>query len=134
MYTATAQSAAGALGPRHVEPPARVEPSGLVGKVLRKIQWSRDHPALTLYFTDNTAYQVRVEDYDPSNRGLPKEIELDAGFKALLQERSDQPELNLTVIAARMTILQDRGWESRDGRPDCNWNQRHASIVLKFKE
>lgn len=45
-----------------------VDPSLLVGKVLRKLSRSSKHPTLTLDFSDNTTFQILVDGYDPVHR------------------------------------------------------------------
>lgn len=51
-----------------------INPSSLVGKVLRRVVRSPRHPTITLEFADSTVFRIQVEGYHPSPslQGIPK--------------------------------------------------------------
>ncbi|KAH8107911.1 hypothetical protein BXZ70DRAFT_21030 [Cristinia sonorae] len=113
--------------------PIGTPPAELVGKVLRRISRSDTHPTVTLYFTDNTQYQIRVDGYNPAYPGIPKAIEtnpaLEAVFHALERGSGD---VTYTISQAAVISLADRAYEL--GEKESEWVQHHAALAFKFKE
>ncbi|KAJ3554025.1 hypothetical protein NM688_g3316 [Phlebia brevispora] len=108
-----------------------VPPTDLVGKVLCQIHRSKNHPVLTLHFTDNTVYQIRVDGYDPAYPGLPKLFELDAIFDDFLSD--EQTPHHLTITRAHILTIKDGGFELLPGERESKFSQGHDSIALKFE-
>lgn len=109
-----------------------VNPSELVGKVLKHVRRSPNHPTVTLHFTDNTVFRVLVVGYDPVHRGIPKHIEMDPDLQSLLTPNNAQHDMNLTVSSAAMITLADKAFQL--GEKETRWDQHHSGIALKFKE
>ena len=129
MYATAANKLSSTLLQTHGPEPIGISPCDMTGKMLRSIRPSESHPALTLQFSDNTTYQVRVDGYNPSYPGLPKQIEMSPGLQDLLKRSSEQ-DLNLTVLKATIINLEDRGYQG--GRDESSWMKRHAGIALQF--
>ncbi|THH31811.1 hypothetical protein EUX98_g2398 [Antrodiella citrinella] len=114
--------------------PIGIPPTELVGKVLRKIARSSAHPTVTLYFTDKTSYQIRVDGYNPAYPGLPKAIEtnpaLESVFHALEHGAGD---VEYTISHAAIVSLADRAYELGE-KKESEWVQHHAALAFKFKE
>ncbi|KAJ7282994.1 hypothetical protein C8J57DRAFT_1055811 [Mycena rebaudengoi] len=112
-------------------PPLRLDhvginPSDLVGKVLKSVRRSEKHPSLTLSFADGTKVQVMVDGYDPIH-SRPKELEMDPSLNTILQS----PDLSLTVIDCALITLSDKAFELRQ---NDQWDQRHLGVAFKFAE
>lgn len=133
LSTATATANKATVQTKRAEPYG-ISPKDLIGKVLRKVRRSQAHPALTLYFTDNTIFQIRVDGYDPANPGLPKEFELDWEFEKLLDPDGSMPDLNLTIAnAAAITMKDSAGYQGNQGQREDLWANYHTTIALKFE-
>ncbi|CCM01481.1 uncharacterized protein FIBRA_03535 [Fibroporia radiculosa] len=109
-----------------------VDPTQLIGKVLKGVRRSPTHPNVTLYFTDNTAFQILVDGYDPRHRGVPKTIEMDSGLEPIFNHTKDLREVHLTVSNAARVTLADKAFDK--GGRGSKWDQTHRGIALKFKE
>ncbi|EMD37898.1 hypothetical protein CERSUDRAFT_83648 [Gelatoporia subvermispora B] len=109
-----------------------VDPSQLIGKVLRRVRRSRAHPNVTLYFADDTAFQIRVAGYDPQHRGIPKEIETDHALEPIFNHPSGECNVALTVANAAIITLADKAFAL--GERESRWDQQHAGVALKFRE
>ncbi|KZT70981.1 hypothetical protein DAEQUDRAFT_688366 [Daedalea quercina L-15889] len=109
-----------------------IDPRELIGKVVKGIRRSSTHPCVTLYFADNTAYQIRVDGYDPRHRGVPKTLECDSNFEPYLNHSGDLLEVHLTVANAAKVTLSDKAFDS--GGRGSRWDQAHSGIALKFVE
>jgi len=116
----------------HLQESVGVDPRDLIGKVLKGIRRSPVHPCVTLYFTDNTSYQIRVDGYDPKHRGIPKTLESDSNFEPYLAYPGDLLEVHLTVVNAAKVTLSDKAFDA--GGRGSRWNQAHSGIALKFEE
>jgi hypothetical protein len=110
-----------------------VDPSQIVGKVLVHIRKSPIHPAVTLHFSDNTTYQVRVDGYDPVHRGIPKELEMNSVLIPLFKPPGGQIDVQLTVTHARLVELKDTAHEWSE-TAESRWNVEHLALALKFTE
>ncbi|KAI0081247.1 hypothetical protein K474DRAFT_1635942 [Panus rudis PR-1116 ss-1] len=113
-----------------------LSPSVLVGRVLKRVSRSSTHPVITLYFTDNTTYQVRVDGYDPMYPGLPKAIETDPELEPILNDiEAAHADAAYTIVGATTTTLTDRAYQSGEhGKKDAEWKQSHSALAFKFKE
>ncbi|OCH95167.1 hypothetical protein OBBRIDRAFT_646596 [Obba rivulosa] len=109
-----------------------VDPSQLIGKVLRRVRRSRSHPNVTLYFTDDTAFQIRVVGYDPQHRGIPKAIETDHALEPIFNHPAGECNVALTVANAAIITLADKAFAL--GERESRWDQQHAGVALKFHE
>ncbi|TFY69158.1 hypothetical protein EVJ58_g576 [Rhodofomes roseus] len=116
----------------HRQEPPGVDPRLLIGKVLKGIRRSPAHPCVTLYFTDNTSYQVRVDGYDPKHRGIPKTLESDSNFEPYLASPGEHFDVHLTVANAAKVTLSDKAFDA--GGRGTRWDQAHSGIALKFEE
>jgi len=110
-----------------------VDPDQIVGKVLVHTRRSPTHPAVTLHFADNTAYQVRVDGYDPVHRGIPKELETNSVLLPLFKPPAGQIDVHLTVTHARMVLLKDTAHQWSE-KAESRWNVEHVAFALKFAE
>ncbi|KAI9509727.1 hypothetical protein F5148DRAFT_1185452 [Russula earlei] len=110
-----------------------VDPDQIVGKILVRVRRSPTHPAVTLHFADNTAYQVRVDGYDPVHRGIPKELETNSVLLPLLKRAAGQVDVHLTVTHARLVELKDTAHEWSE-TAESRWNVEHVALALKFAE
>lgn len=124
--------------PRHTtkEPcpptPVGVDPAQLIGKALKGVRRSHNHPNVTLQFTDNTAFQILVDGYDPRHRGVPKYIETDPDLEPIFNHPDDLRDGPLTICNAARITLADKAFDL-NGR-GSRWDQTHCGIALKFKE
>lgn len=109
-----------------------VDPSQLIGKVLRRVRRSRTHPNVTLYFSDRTAFQIRVVGYDPQHRGIPKEIETDHALEPIFNHPAGECGVALTVANAAIITLADKAFAL--GERESRWDQQHSGVALKFRE
>ena len=109
-----------------------VNPSELVGKVLKHVRQSSNHPTITLHFSDNTVFRVLVVGYDPVHRGVPKHIEMDPDLEALLLLTDTERDVELTVSNAVMITLADIAYQVGDR--ETRWNQNHSGLALRFRE
>jgi len=113
--------------------PIGVPPAELVGKVLRKISRSNAHPTVTLYFTDKTQYQIRVDGYNPAYPGIPKEIETNPALESVFHALEHGPgDVEYTISHAAIISLADRAYEL--GEKESEWVQHHAALAFKFEE
>lgn len=111
-----------------------IDPSEIIGKVLRRARQSSTHPTITLDFADHTTVQVLVDGYDPVHRGIPKQLEMDDGLDAIL---SANKSLNLEVIDCAFVTLQDVAFDckyTRYSSKAVSWEQKHLGLALKFSE
>ncbi|KAJ7683233.1 hypothetical protein B0H17DRAFT_1160945 [Mycena rosella] len=104
-------------------PPLRIDhlginPSDLVGKVLKSVRRSDKHPSLTLAFDDHTRVKIMVDGYDP-------ELEMDPSLAALFT--SDAP-VDLTVTDCALITLSDKAFAPQGDQ----WDQRHLGVAFKF--
>ncbi|KAL6310331.1 hypothetical protein BKA93DRAFT_814084 [Sparassis latifolia] len=109
-----------------------VNPSELVGKVLKHVQRSRNHPSVTLHFTDNTVYQILVDGYNPVHRGLPKDLEMDSGLEPILNPADGRCDVNLTLTNATVITMVDKAFQL--GERESQWDQQHSALALRFAE
>ncbi|CAL1707619.1 unnamed protein product [Somion occarium] len=110
-------------------------PHEMVGKRLIRVTRSATHPVVTLYFADETSYQVRIDGYNPGHPGLPKAIETDPELEPILNELENNSDMVYTVSEATLTTLTDRAFQAgKQGRPDAEWKQVHSAVAFKFKE
>ncbi|KAF7315444.1 hypothetical protein MIND_00059300 [Mycena indigotica] len=103
-----------------------LDPSSLVGRVLKTIKHSEKHPSLTLHFLDGTRIQIMVDGYSPAHPGVPKELEMSPSFRALFNAGDS---VDLTVTDCALITLSDKAFalESND-----QWDQRHLGVAFKF--
>lgn len=116
----------------HHQEPIGADPRALIGKVLKGIRSSPAHPCVTLYFADNTSYQIRVDGYDPRHRGIPKTLEADSNFEPYLNRPGELLDVSLTVVNAAKITLSDKAFDA-SGR-GSKWDQAHSGIAMKLKE
>ncbi|KAI0785621.1 hypothetical protein C8Q75DRAFT_882321 [Abortiporus biennis] len=113
--------------------PIGIHPSEMIGKVLKRISRSDKHPTVTLYFTDNTSFQIRVDGYNPMYPGLPKQIETDPALEPIFSRLEDDTDpVAFTISHAVMTTLTDRAFQK--GEKDSHWDQHHSAVAFKFAE
>jgi len=120
---------------RHRPPPLRlksvgVEPSVLVGKVLKHVRRSPVHPSLTLDFADNTSYQILVDGYNPRYRGVPKTLETDAASETLFDPPQGHKAVDLVVKDCAFIRMSDKAFERRQW--EHRWDQSHIALAFKF--
>ena len=109
-----------------------IDPSELVGKVLKSIRRSPSRPTMTVRFADNTTYQVRIDGYNPSHPGVPKQLEMDMDLSSLLA--SEQAEdLNWKVTKARTFKMLDKGF-SKLGKKEDSWHLDHTALAFQCEE
>ncbi|KAJ7497539.1 hypothetical protein FB451DRAFT_1019319 [Mycena latifolia] len=113
-------------------PPLRLDhvginPSDLVGKVLKSVRRSEKHPSLTLAFADGTRVQIMVDGYDPVHKGVPKELEMDPSLNDLFAGDA----VDLTVTDCALITLSDKAFARRP-RQDDQWDQHHLGVAFKF--
>lgn len=106
-----------------------LDPSSIIGKQLKRVSRSASHPVLTLDFTDDTTFQVRVDGYDPIHRGIPKELEMDAFFNDLVSHS----QVDLTVIDCALITLSDKAFQ-RNSEHSQDWDQKHLGVAFKFAQ
>ncbi|KAL0577632.1 hypothetical protein V5O48_004357 [Marasmius crinis-equi] len=109
------------------------DPSQLIGKVLTRARRSADHPALTLDFSDSTSYQVLVDGYNPRQKGVPKELEMDDSFDNILL--SNDGFIGLEIIDCAIITLSDKAFERKQIRSqetDLRWDKHHLGVAFKF--
>ncbi|KAH9949557.1 hypothetical protein B0H21DRAFT_99485 [Amylocystis lapponica] len=109
-----------------------INPSQLVGKVLKLVRRSPTHPNVTLHFSDNTTFQILVDGYDPVHRGIPKEIEMDPDLEPIFNHPEGQCAVDLTISKAAIVTLTDKAFVL--GERESRWDQYHSAIAFKFEE
>jgi len=110
-----------------------IHPSEMIGKVLKRVSRSPKHPTVTLHFTDNTTFQIRVDGYNPMYPGVPKQIETDPALAPIFSRLEDDSDPALfTISHAVMTTLRDRAFEL--GERESHWDQHHSAVAFKFAE
>lgn len=111
-----------------------ISPCELIGKVLIRLQRSPNHPAITLYFEDESVYQIRVDGYNPQHPGLPKQLEVDPSLEEMLFNKDNgRSGLSYTIENAVVTTLKDRATDCRNSQ-DVIWDQFHAAVAFRFQE
>ncbi|GJE92219.1 hypothetical protein PsYK624_083720 [Phanerochaete sordida] len=110
-----------------------VDPSEMVGKVLKSIRRSPAHPTLTLHFADRTAYQVRTDGYNPAHPGVPKQLESNMDLETLLASERALEDLNWTVSRARIFKMSDKGFSQLDKR-ETSWHLDHTALAFQCEE
>ncbi|KAJ8509057.1 hypothetical protein ONZ45_g8725 [Pleurotus djamor] len=113
------------------------EPSALVGKVLRSVKRSPKHPVITMDFTDNTSYQIRIDGYDPQHPGVPKELEMDDTFFDLLNLPNGKLPVPSLVSNCAFVTLTDKAFERKQisgssKYQESGWEQNHLGLALKL--
>jgi len=111
---------------RRPEPAVGVDPRDLVGKTLTRVQRSPNHPALTLDFSDNTAYRLLVDGYNPGH-GVPKELEMDDTLDNIFNPPNGQLSVALPIIGCTSITLSDKAFQK-----ESRWDQNHLGIAFKF--
>ncbi|KAI0062901.1 hypothetical protein BV25DRAFT_1824943 [Artomyces pyxidatus] len=116
--------------------PIGVDPSVIVGKVLTRVRRSPTHPAITLYFADNTTYQVRVDGYHPSpdKRGTPKELEMNSLGQPIFRPPGGQIDVHLTVAKCRLVQIKDTAHEWSADMVESRWTVEHLALAMNFEE
>ncbi|KAL1689807.1 hypothetical protein GGG16DRAFT_126170 [Schizophyllum commune] len=127
--------------------PNSVEASSIEGKTLVNIRRSPNHPCLTLYFDDESSYQVLVDGYQANGQGTHKFLELNAHLEALLAdtaahlpapiERCAYSQLvdvafciDEAKCASAATTLGRR--PSISTAPRQTWDQKHTALAFKL--
>jgi len=116
----------------HRPEPIGVDPSQLIGKILKGVRRSRNHPNATLHFTDHSSFQILVDGYDPKHRGIPKSLEMDSGLEPIFSYPGDFPDGPRTITNAARITMADKAFDL--GGRGCHWDQAHCGIAMKFKE
>jgi len=130
---------------RRRPPPLRlteigIDPSSIIGKVLKRVSRSSIHPVLTLDFTDNTTFQILVDGYDPMHRGVPKELEMDPLLTELFTQ-GPSSQMELTIVDCALITLSDKAFQRRQMTSDRaptnphdvqQWDQHHLGVAFKF--
>ena len=109
-----------------------VDPSILIGKVLKRVSRSRIHPCLTLEFSDNTTYRVLVDGYDTKHRGVPTVLEMDAMVEPVFNPPDGHISVDLLVQGCTFVRLSDKAFERKSR--EFYWDQAHLGIAFKFGE
>ena len=99
----------------------------MVGKVLKSIRHS--HPISTLHFTGRTAYQIRIDGYNPSHPGVPKQLETDMDFSSLLASEQ-AADLNWTITKAGIFKMPDKRFSQFDKRR-ASWHLDRAALAFQ---
>ncbi|THH19953.1 hypothetical protein EW146_g1301 [Bondarzewia mesenterica] len=134
LSASPASACKGTIQPQPIRlEPIGVDPSSIIGKVLRHIRRSPAHPAVTLDFTDNTTYQIRVDGYDPVHRGVPKALEMNSLLDSLFKPPDGRKQVNLTIANCRFIKLKDTAHEWSEAA-ESRWNVEHLALAIKFKE
>lgn len=128
--------------PRRPPPPLRLDsvgisPKSLVGKVLKRVRRSQNHPTLTLDFADNTSFQVLIDGYNPSHPGVPKSLEMDPSLDPIFNPPSGHLVVDLTIADCASVTLMDKAYDARrelQGARDEQWDQHHIGVAFKFLE
>ena len=113
--------------------PDWVAPVSLAGKTLVQVHRSPNHPSITLHFSDNSSYQIRVDGYNPQFPGLDKVLEMNAQSHGIFPESGGQANVNLTVDRCASITMRDRAFDAR-GSKETSWDHEHLGVVFKFKE
>ena len=113
--------------------PIGIDPTAIIGKVIKRIKPSPTHPAVTLDFDDDTTYQVRIDGYDPVYRGTPKTIETNAVLRPLFQPTNGASHVHLTVTDCRLISLKDVAHQ-RTENAESRWSVEHLALAFKFEE
>ena len=113
--------------------PDEVDPVSLVSKTLVQVRRSPNHPSITLHFSDKSAYQIRVDGYNPQFPGLNKVFEMNAQLHGIFPESGGQTDVNLTVDRCASIRMRDKAFDARGSR-ETSWDQTHHGLVFKFKE
>ncbi|TFK68663.1 hypothetical protein BDN72DRAFT_820883 [Pluteus cervinus] len=109
-----------------------IDPTDIVGKVLKRARRSPTHPALTLDFDDDTTVQVLVDGYDPHHPGIPKVLETDPFLEALL---ANGQLVDLTILDCAFITLCDAAFQKSGTTHDATetrWDQKHLALAFKF--
>lgn len=111
---------------------AGMDPKLLVGKVLKRIRRSATHPAVTLSFADDTAYQVLVDGYNPRHgRASMRVLEMDGALQELFDPPGGHIAVDLVVKDCALIQLTDKAYEGREW--EQRWDQSHIAIAFKFE-
>ena len=111
---------------------AGVDPRLLVGKVLKHVRRSSNHPAITLSFSDETSYQILVDGYDPRHPGVPKILDMDDMLRRLFDPPEGLVDVDLVIMDCCAIKLSDKAF-AMEGRGQ-RWDQSHSGIAFKFEE
>ncbi|KAL1742288.1 hypothetical protein HDZ31DRAFT_43592 [Schizophyllum fasciatum] len=124
-----------------------VEPSTVQGKTLVNIRRSPHHPCLTLYFDDESSYQILVDGYQANGQGTHKFLELNANLEALLADTA--AHLPAPIERCAYSQLVDVAFcideakcataATATGRrpslstaPRQTWDQTHTALAFKL--
>ncbi|CAL1707618.1 unnamed protein product [Somion occarium] len=120
-------------------------PHEMVGKRLIRVTRSATHPVVTLYFADETSYQVRIDGYNPGHPGLPKAIETDPELEPILNElenNSDMPESKVDQMQSgnKYTVRLPSSSRRREGGIACGlhwpsstqWVDASSEVLMMF--
>ncbi|KZV85855.1 hypothetical protein EXIGLDRAFT_725429 [Exidia glandulosa HHB12029] len=114
--------------------PDGIDPSTIVGKVLKRVHRGAAHPNLTLVFADDSVVQVKIEGYHPNARGLSKELEMDSSLDDFLAS-SAASTVDLLILDCALVRLTDKAFErsDSDASNDSRWSQDHLGLAFKFE-
>ncbi|KAL0956368.1 hypothetical protein HGRIS_002516 [Hohenbuehelia grisea] len=127
---------------RQRPPPLRLDhlgddPNVIVGKVLKGVKYSPVHPVITLDFTDDSTFQIRVDGYDPQYPGIPKNLETDPSFPLPADGKLPTALPITDCVFIKMTDKafqrKARGGTS-EGWEESQWDQSHLGVAFKFAE
>ncbi|KAF8575109.1 hypothetical protein K439DRAFT_1370753 [Ramaria rubella] len=111
-----------------------VNPSSLIGKVLRRVVRSPRHPTITLQFADSTVFQIHVEGYNPhpALQGIPKELEMDSSLDNIMSACGNgQSSMDLLISDCALVRLTDKAFEKKTREE--KWDQSHLGLAFKFE-
>ncbi|TEB37396.1 hypothetical protein FA13DRAFT_1726486 [Coprinellus micaceus] len=110
-----------------------IDPSDIIGKVVKQVRKSCTHPTVTIDFDDDTSVQIRVDGYDPRHPGLPKSLETDSHLEELMMREFP---IDIPVLGCAYVTLSDKAFDCRrrNGIDDTlqHWDQQHVGLALKF--
>jgi hypothetical protein len=110
-----------------------IQPTDIIGKVIKCVRKSTAHPALTIAFVDDSSVQIRVDGYDPQHPGVPKELEMDSCLQDLLFR--EEP-VELPVLDCAFVTLSDKAFQRQEsvgrGVSVQSWDQKHLGLALKL--
>jgi hypothetical protein len=114
-----------------------VPPRVIVGKVLTGVRRSHMHPNLGLHFEDGSAFQVRVNTYDPLYPGMEKEIFMDHALEEIFGDTDCDGSLRMkyTISHATFLTLKDQALYVRSSTgEEFQWQKSHTVLAFRFEE
>ncbi|TFL02458.1 hypothetical protein BDV98DRAFT_428406 [Pterulicium gracile] len=116
----------------------------LRGKTLRSVQCSTSHPSISLSFTDNSSYHIRVDQYSPSmtsnavwalvqTPGADPAIERLFSSSTTSQNSAQISEVNWQVIDCTFITMSDKAFQYNvEKSGESKWDENHKALAFKL--